>query len=47
GTFPTENTALDGFPFTSPIDAFPPQNSLGLRDAVGNAWEWVSDWWTP
>eukprot|EP00904_Undaria_pinnatifida_P013909 jgi/Undpi1/9649/HiC_scaffold_27.g12105.m1 len=47
GTFPTDNTALDGFPFTSPVEAFPPQNSLGLRDAVGNAWEWVNDWWTP
>ncbi|CAM9833766.1 unnamed protein product [Scytosiphon promiscuus] len=46
GTFPTLNTAEDGFPFTSPVDAFPPQNSLGLRDAVGNAWEWVEDWWT-
>ncbi|CAN0461086.1 unnamed protein product, partial [Hapterophycus canaliculatus] len=46
GTFPTLNKAEDGFPFTSPVDAFPPQNSLGLRDAVGNAWEWVEDWWT-
>lgn len=47
GTFPTLNLAEDGFPYTSPVDAFPPQNSLGLRDAVGNAWEWVEDWWTP
>ncbi|CAN0324192.1 unnamed protein product [Pylaiella littoralis] len=47
GTFPTLNSAEDGFSYTSPVDAFPPQNSLGLRDAVGNAWEWVEDWWTP
>lgn len=47
GRFPVLNTAEDGFRFTSPVDAFPPQNSLGMRDAVGNAWEWVSDWWTP
>lgn len=47
GTFPTLNLAEDGFPYTSPVDAFPAQNSLGLRDAVGNAWEWVEDWWTP
>lgn len=40
------NTAEDGYRFTSPVDAFPPQNSLGMRDAVGNVWEWVSDWWT-
>lgn len=46
GTFPTVNTAEDGYRFTSPVDAFPPQNSLGMRDAVGNVWEWVSDWWT-
>ena len=47
GNFPVLNTEEDGYPFTSPVDAFPPQNSLGLRDAVGNVWEWVSDWWTP
>eukprot|EP00752_Nemacystus_decipiens_P003405 g3151.t1 len=47
GTFPTLNVAEDGFPYTSPVGAFPAQNSLGLRDAVGNAWEWVEDWWTP
>ncbi|CAM9170502.1 unnamed protein product [Discosporangium mesarthrocarpum] len=46
GGFPHVNTEEDGWRFTSPVDAFPPQNSLGLRDAVGNAWEWVSDWWT-
>eukprot|EP00903_Cladosiphon_okamuranus_P014545 g13492.t1 len=47
GTFPTLNLAADGFLYTSPVDAFPAQNSMGLRDAVGNAWEWVEDWWTP
>ncbi len=26
---------------TLPVDEFPAQNSLGLRDMVGNAWEWT------
>lgn len=47
GRFPDTNTGEDGYRSTSPVDAFPPQNALGLRDVVGNAWEWVSDWWTP
>ena len=35
GTFPTENTARDGYAFQSPVDAFPPQNDLGLYDMIG------------
>ncbi|XP_065844470.1 formylglycine-generating enzyme-like [Oscarella lobularis] len=45
GTFPTENSAEDGYVSTCPVTAFPP-NKYGLYNMVGNAWEWVSDWWT-
>ncbi len=34
----------DGFRYTSPVEAFPP-NSKGLYDLGGNAWEWCSDTW--
>lgn len=46
GTFPTENTEEDGYQFMAPVDAFGPQNELGLYNMVGNVWEWVQDWWT-
>ena len=46
GVFPGRNTVRDGFESTAPVNSFPPQNELGLHHIVGNAWEWVSDWWT-
>ena len=31
----------DGWRFTAPPDAFLAQNGLGLRNMLGNVWEWV------
>ncbi len=44
GTFPTRNTAEDGYRGTAPVDAFPP-NGFGLHNVSGNVWEWCADRW--
>jgi formylglycine-generating enzyme required for sulfatase activity len=44
GEFPIENRAEDGYEFTSPVTAFPP-NGYGIRDMIGNVWEWTTDWY--
>jgi formylglycine-generating enzyme len=46
GTFPTENTADDGYHYISPVDAFGPQNKYGFHNLLGNVWEWVEDYFT-
>ncbi len=46
GSFPTRNTAADGYVTTSPVRAFPP-NGFGLYGVAGNVWEWVADWYRP
>ena len=46
GTFPTENTAADGWVGTAPVGAFAP-NGYGLHNTSGNVWEWCADEFGP
>lgn len=43
---PTITGYHDGFPQTSPVDAFPP-NKLGLHDIGGNVWQWCLEPYRP
>jgi sulfatase modifying factor 1 len=45
GAFPQQNDNEDGFPRTSPVNAFPP-NGYGVHDMIGNVWEWTTDWYS-
>lgn len=46
GDFPQTNSAADGYVATAPVDAFAPQGK-GLHNAIGNVWEWSSEWFDP
>jgi sulfatase modifying factor 1 len=46
GTFPTRNTADNGFVATAPVKSFRP-NGHGLWNMSGNVWEWCADWFSP
>lgn len=44
GEFPNFDSGEDGYPGRCPITAFP-TNDYGLKNIVGNVWEWTADWW--
>ncbi|CAG9115883.1 unnamed protein product [Plutella xylostella] len=44
GSFPSYNSAKDGYIGTCPVDEFPP-NDLGFHNLIGNVWEWTEDKW--
>ena len=44
GEFPAVNSEDDGWAFTCPVDAFPP-NGYGIYSITGNTWEWCADSW--
>lgn len=45
GRFPEEDTAADGYAGTAPARSFP-SNSFGIYNMMGNAWDWVADWFS-
>lgn len=46
GRYPRQNTADDGYRYTSPVGEFD-STALGLQDMSGNVWEWTASWKRP
>ena len=45
GPFPQRSAIADGWTGTCPVDEFEPNRS-GLRNMIGNVWEWTADAFT-